>query len=185
MRIPRNLLPASRPSWTNVKCSMTYIASMSSAIKLSVHTEMTCIYLTSSWQNLSRHHRVNSWTLQSITLPFNLLTTKFPILERLLTLFTWISTDPAEDVVDMDRLSHHTLTVETVLNATSQVGSTDLPRNQSAQSATGLATGHPDAMVVNHHQRRMICRGAIMEYNVEPLDNTQDLARKQMPLTST
>ena len=82
-----------------------------------------------------------------------MLTTKFPTLERLLMLFAQTSTDPAEDVVDMDKLSHHTLTAETALSATSQVGPTALPRNQSARSATGLAIGHPNAVVVNHHQR--------------------------------
>ena len=113
-----------------------------------------------------------------------MLTTKFQTLERLLTLFAQTGTVPAEDVVDMDRLNHHTQTAETALNATSQVGPTALPRNQSAQSATGLATGHPKAVVVNHHQRRVICRGVIMEHDAELLDNTQEPARKQMPLTS-
>ena len=113
-----------------------------------------------------------------------MLTTKFPTPVKLLTLFAQTSTDPVEDMVDMKTFSHHTLTVETALNTTSQVGPTALPRNQSAQSATKLATGHQNATAVNHHQRQVIRKGAIMEHGMEPLDNTQDLARRPIPSTT-
>ena len=62
--------------------------------------------------------------------------------------------DLAEDEADpqdMDIHNHHTLTVQTALNAISQVEPTARPRIRSATSAKKLAIGGLSAEVEDHH----------------------------------
>ena len=81
------------------------------------------------------------------------------------------------DTEDKDTHNHHTLNVETALDATSQADLTALPGNQRAQSATRLAIGSPNAEVEDHHPKQMTPREVSVEPDVGPPGDDPDTKR--------